>query len=634
MRITCDSVTAAAKHYCPIAIGNGELGLHIGYQGTMREVHEGRSIDVSHVSGLWKTKRLTPRIRRAGYRHDSGNRELIPFGCFEQELAGSGSVTRWEQTLDITRGLVECRCTYENGMTVESTVFCHLEHNVIAIRKRILGGESVDFTFRYVPGDVKPMRVAYANGCFSYDVADGQYQGRIVVRSPEMPRVGEGVFSGETRESTYVIAFDDADIEWSRSQTFEQLLLSHCAAWKAYWEESFIRIPDDRLQEVYYTSQYYLRTMSTRWSIAIGLSDTNWNGRFFAFDEQFCASALMSSGHLAVARKVPEFRYACLNRALWRASQPQNGAARFPWETLEDGSEGAPSGYWIEHIFHMASVAMECFDDYRYSGDAAFLREKGYPVIKACALFFEKMATSHRADGAVIIGRCTDLERLGGGRENAFMTTCGAIATLNAACRSAQVLGLDGEQVSRWSRLSGDLKASLPHDGEKYVPFPGCEQRSIAVYSGIYPYPALPLDDGKQLAALNDFDAGGDAFGNMYKHGSGFCTWYAAWKAVARARLGDGETARTLLAGTAAETGCFAEVFEIYELNHNPWFSDAAGVFIQAVNDMLLQIDWNGEARVAPAVPADWRDYAFQLQGPAGRRITVEAKDGIPVRTA
>lgn len=628
MRISCDNVQAAGKHYCPIAIGNGDLGLQIDYEGAMGAPHSSGVKGIAHVSNIWNTMIMTPRIRRAGYRYDSVNMGLIPFGCYEQELAGSGAVQRWTQTLDVTRGLVECVCSYENGMTVESTVFCHLERNVIAVRKRITGGGSVDFTLRYSLGEVKRMRVVHANGRFAFDVDSGQYQGCIAVRSPELPMVGEGVFRGEAREVTFFIALDDADIEWSRNQSFDELLASHTSAWAAYWAESYIEIPHRRLQEVYYTSQYFLRTISTKWSIPIGLFETHWHGKFFAFDEHFSASALMGSGHLKQARKIPEFRHTCLPRALRRASDPQNGAARFQWETLEDGSEGCPSLFSIEHIFHMASIASECFDYYVYSGDTAFLRDTGYPVIKACAQFFDLMATAHRADGALIIGRCTDLERLGGGRENAFMTTCGAITTFDAALRSARLLGLDAEMIERWVKLSADLKTGLPHDGEKYIPHPGCEQKSIAVYSGIYPYPALPLDDPLQLAAIKDFDAGGDAFGNMYRQGKGLCTWYAAWKAVIRARLGDAATACTLLERAAEETGCFSEVFEIYELSHNPWFSTAAGTVIQAVNDMLLQVNRDGELRLAPAVPESWKDYSFKLQGAGGVMVEAEAVNG------
>jgi hypothetical protein len=90
----------------------------------------------------------------------------------------------------------------------------------------------------------------------------------------------------------------------------------------------------------------------------------------------------------------------------------------------------------------------------------------------------------------------------------------------DAGCRAwPGRIGLDPECAGAWGALARDLRASLPRDGGKYVPHPGCEQKSIAVYGGLYPYPALAPDDPRLLAAIDDFDAGGDAFGNMYKQG-------------------------------------------------------------------------------------------------------------------
>ncbi len=619
--IACTRQTAAERHYWPVLLGNGDLSLQIDPHGTM---------DDSLAPGLWNGGGAKLRIRRAGCRYDSPGRELVSFGWFRQAVAGAGECVDWTQSLDVARAVATCRCRYARGTVIETGVFCHLERNVIAIRKRVVEGPLPDYGFEFAMDDSPRLSATCDRERFSYDVDHGHLRGVLGVHGTGLAWRAPGSFGGTLREAALFIAFDEDELAWSVGETFESLLTSHTAAWRAYWEESYVRIPDRRVQQVYDTAQYTLRVSSTRWSIPVGLLATHWQGRYFAFDESFCALALLSSGHLGAARKVAAFRHACLPEALRRASQPGNGAARFHWETLEDFSEGSPAGYWIEHIFHMASVAMTCFLDYRYSGDLGFLRDKGYPVIRACALFFEQMATAHRADGAAIVGRCTDLERLGGGRENAFMTTCGAIATLDAAARAAATLGIDDELARQWGALASALRLSLPHDGRKYVPFPGCDQKSIAVYSGIYPYAALPADDAKLRAAIDDFDAGGGAFGNMYKLGSGLCTWYAAWKAVIRARLGDGDTALQLLRRAAVETGCFAESFEIYEANLRPWFNTSAGVWIQAVNDLLLQVDGDGGVRLAPAVPAEWRAFAFRLQGPGGQRIEAAYRDGKP----
>ena len=59
------------------------------------------------------------------------------------------------------------------------------------------------------------------------------------------------------------------------------------------------------------------------------------------------------------------------------------------------------------------------------------------------------------------------------------------MATLNAAVRSAALLGCDPDMIARWTALERDLRTGLPHDGQKYVPFPGCEQKSSDERRGV-----------------------------------------------------------------------------------------------------------------------------------------------------
>ena len=58
--------------------------------------------------------------------------------------------------------------------------------------------------------------------------------------------------------------------------------------------------------------------------------------------------------------------------------------------------------------------------------------------------------------GRFIIGKCTDLERLGAACENPFMTTCGAIALFRAAAEAAELPLLPADI---------ELVASLPPNG-------------------------------------------------------------------------------------------------------------------------------------------------------------------------
>ena len=185
---------------------------------------------------------------------------------------------------------------------------------------------------------------------------------------------------------------------------------------------------------MYRTAVYTLRIFSTRWSIPTGLHPALWEGRYFGYDELYCFDGLLSCGHLDLAGKIPSFRYDILDTAIARVSQTLDRksnipviAAQYPWETLENGLEGAPPGYWLDHLFHQAHIGLAAAWYAKYSGDRGFLRDKAYPVIRACAEFFRAGHLYRDEHGRWIVGKCADMELLGTFRENAFATTCSAI---------------------------------------------------------------------------------------------------------------------------------------------------------------------------------------------------------------
>src|SRR5690606_11827706 len=107
----------------------------------------------------------------------------------------------------------------------------------------------------------------------------------------------------------------------------------------------------------------------------------------------FCFQAMASSKHLEISRRVPEFRFSVLPKAKQRISHynnPGSFGARFPWESYEDGAEGAPQpyGFWIDHVFHMSNITLSSWLQYLYTGDSEYLKSTGYPVIKECARFY------------------------------------------------------------------------------------------------------------------------------------------------------------------------------------------------------------------------------------------------------
>ena len=638
---------AAPRGYVPPLISNGSLCLQVDWRGGQAQ---------QPFCGMM------PGILWEGRRYGPPKDQLIPFGHFEQELYVDGKAcavpATWTQTLDTASAVVTCRNEYDNGLSVETTVFTPLAHDLVVVRKRVLarnpGVRAVRLTFKYhftPPGhdNHAPRRVVGAcawnaaarSAEFRYQ-ADGHRpsDGLIAVFADQPVTaniVGQSVAltselvldADRPAEVTTCLLFADtldgkdyleraAKLrERVRQEGYAGLFAAHQKAWAAYGAESYVRIPDQRLERAYDTAQYHLRANATKWSFPVGIFNSHWSGRFFGWDELFCYQALISSNHREIARHCPDFRFAGLKTALDRNAhygKPGVHGAHYPWETLEDGSESAPPGFWMDHVFHISNIAESAWLHYLYTGDADYLLRTGYPVIKECARFFRSNMIYEAPDGGLFIGKCTDLERLGPARQNPFMTSCGAIYTLEAAAQAAALLKTDATEAAAWQQAAVGLRESLPRAAGRYVPYAGCQEESVASLGGLFPYPLFGATNTLQRNAALHYVAEGRAFGNMYQVGHSVCAWYLGWMAAALALLDDRTEPVKLLDEAAAGAGCFGEMFEINEakVSRTPWFATASGNIVYALNQMLVQ-SRGDQIRILPAVPDAWKDYAFKL---------------------
>ncbi len=656
--------------YVPPLVSNGSLCLQIDYQGGQEQK--------SYV-------KMTPTILWAGRRYDPPASRLIPFGHFAWRLEADGQPcpvpATWSQTLDTRVGIVSCRNRFEQGVEAETTVFTPLGRDLIVLQRR----------YRSVDGQPHRVRAAFVyafsephrsegfprrvTGMSVWDEsarcarisyqADGYpASSGIVTAAADTPPVTaktdgarvELVFEGSVSDGqplvqtiylVYTDSLDGKDVEAREQKAraevlalgFDALLAGQRTAWAAYWDRSFVRLPDASLMRMYTTAQYHLRANATKWSFPVGLFNTHWSGRYFGWDEMFCYQAMVSSNQPDLARRCPEFRFKGLKKALYRKAhygRPGLFGAHYPWEALEDGAEGAPPyGFWADHIFHMSNISLSAWYHYLYTEDVSYLSKTGYPVIKECARFFLANMIYEWPDGSMIIGKCTDLERLGTSRLNPFMTSCGAIYTLESAAAGAALLKLDPEEAASWRHAASKLRESLPEENGRFVPYAGCGEESVATLGGLFPYPVFDETEPRQRAAAYHFVQNGRAFGNMYQTGTSVCAWYLGWMAAALADLGDTVEPARMLREAADGAGCFGEMFEINEdkVRSCPWFSTASGNVVYALNQMLVQ-NRDGRILLVRGVPAAWRNYAFKLACHGDLAVEAEVKDGRLARLA
>lgn len=638
--------------YFPPLLSNGSMAFAANEQGTIGyRAEEYREKGVRAFDGI---------VVRAGRRSPLCNSlyaRLFPLGEFMFE---EGSSTEsWWQNLEVEKGYFESNCVYQSGTEIYSKGFIHPDINVYALQKTFQKiGKNKQFTYTvklqgYDEKISQYMHILYTKveeniGCIGFkmygmDVFCGEIRFFIDKECTITPTENGATIVFEASENEkvtfyYFLEDDIGGVDFRKtllnyqqkinSDGFDGLLQDCVQHFASFYEKGYVQTSDETLNNIYKTSLYSVKSNTTASTVAVGLNNAYWDGKYFAFDEYTSFLGLLGANRLEYAKRVPTFRLrTCLPNAIGRASDCHHDAntedmARFHWQSCEgDKLEVAADGNWIDHIFHIPLVGIGAFNYYEYSQDIDFLREC-YPMIRACSKFITKHML-YKDGEKYYIGKCTDLERLGSSVENPFMTACGAIKLLDCCSKAAKLLAIDSEYADECAYVASKLTENLPAENGMYVPFVNCKQKSIAVFAGKFPFDILADHDSKMLNAWADFEENGKAYGNMYPVGNNISPWYACWKAEGYARSKMTDKAYDSLKQAFPSAGVFCEMFEINEetICIKPWFATAAGIFIATVNDMLLQSDGK-VIEILPAFPHD-QDVSFKLAAKGG--VTVEA---------
>lgn len=650
----CGTGPNAPEGYSPPLISNGDLNMLVEWTGGQ----SGATFNNLRTEVYWQ-----------GRRGPAREAKLFGFGRFQptlrvdKRLVGKPSV--WSQTLDTRTARVVCEGAFDAGVEARTEVFCALDRNVVAIRRTVANTSSVPHE---VTLDLDYALPSHERLVGAWCVKDEYFklspydriEGKWAAPNTEVRRTFHGLTYGQNTIG-FDIVVSAADGGRSRrtcdlkpgasctaswyvtySDTFEEnptqvpeedfdaLFAKHARLWSDYYAESFVRLPDPKLQRMYDVQQYHLRCNATRWGFPVGIFPFHWEGKYFGFDEMYMHDGLVSSGHFAVARRSPDWRYAVMHRALSRQSHYSKRGkygARWLWMSLEEGDvETAGIGFWMDHIFAMGTIARSAWTQYTYSGDRRYLKDVGYPVALEAARFYRNNWIVEGPDGVAWIGRCTDLERLGPSKDKAFLSTCSAIYALRVAADAADVLGVDAEEAADFRAAAARLEKGLPTDpsGTRYVAYENCTEDSVGTLGGLYPFPIFPKGEARQANAAWHFIKAGRAAGNMYPMGKSVCPWYAAKMSASMTALGDRKEPMRWLGEAAGAIGPFGETWEINEpgLRIHPWFTTASGNCVFAVNEMLVR----------GTVPTTWRDYAFRLPDGKGNWIDCEVREGRRVR--
>jgi trehalose/maltose hydrolase-like predicted phosphorylase len=247
---------------------------------------------------------------------------------------------------------------------------------------------------------------------------------------------------------------------------WQTLLRQNASAWASLWRGRIDIAGDPTLATDVNASEFYLWS-STRadqdWSVSpAGLSSNGYDGHIFWDAETWMFPSLLAQ-HPDLAGAMEAYRSRRLPEAKQHAAATGHQGARFPWESALNGTEQIPppasinsEGLYEQHI--TADIALAQWQYYEATGDRAWLKTRGWPVISGAARFWAARATPARS-GGYEIRHVTGPDEENPNVDDEAYTEVGARTTLRDAIAAARVVG--ARSPARWARIAAGLRVSV-----------------------------------------------------------------------------------------------------------------------------------------------------------------------------
>jgi trehalose/maltose hydrolase-like predicted phosphorylase len=247
----------------------------------------------------------------------------------------------------------------------------------------------------------------------------------------------------------------------------ERLMAAHLKAWEQLWQGDIVIHGDTQAQRDARLMLYHLYSFAregTAYSLSpMGLSGLGYNGHVFWDAELWMYPPLLAL-QPGIAKSMLEYRFQRLAAARQNAFSHGYKGAMFPWESASEGQEATPvwalTGPFQQHI--TGCIGWAFWKYYEVTQDKAWLRERGYPVLKEVADFWASRVERNgpgRYDINNVIGANEWQENI----DNNAFTNGMAITVLRQATLAAKVLGIAPDPD--WARVADNIPILTFPDG-------------------------------------------------------------------------------------------------------------------------------------------------------------------------
>ena len=314
------------------------------------------------------------------------------------------------------------------------------------------------------------------------------------------------------------------------------------AVWAKLWEKDIVIDGPKKDQQAIHSCMFYLLQSvkeGSQWSLPpMGLSDNAFSGHVFWDADVWMFPALILQ-HPELARSIVDYRYNTLPGAMANAKAEGLAGAQYAWESGYTGKEDTPPGLVYRHERHIdGDVALAQWQYYLATGDVNWLKNRGYPVLKATADYWVSKAKLVPEKGRYEILQVVPPDENRNKVNNSVYTNVIAKMNLEFATRAAK---LTGQPVNaKWVEVASKLYIPFDSAGKRYIGFDGYKgEMAKQADTELLIYPLQYKNDEKSIT---------DIYRNIFKfyapkvdkNGPAMTT---SAHAVMAARFGDGDTA-------------------------------------------------------------------------------------------
>ncbi|MBF0576300.1 glycoside hydrolase family 65 protein [Dysgonomonas sp. GY617] len=386
----------------------------------------------------------------------------------------------------------------------------------------------------------------------------------------------------------------------------ERLLNRHQKAWDKLWEGDIQIDGDPQAQQDIRSMLYHLYSFTRENTdlspSPMGLSGLGYNGHIFWDTEIFMYPPLLLL-HPKIAKSMIEYRYRRLDAARQQAAIYGYAGAMFPWESAASGAEECPvwalSGTFEHHI--TADVGIAAWQYYLVTQDIEWLKEKGWPILKATAEFWASRVELNNK-GQYEIKNVVAADEWAENVDNNAYTNGAAIKNLQYATECAAVLGVAAPK--EWSKIADNIPIFTMENGVTREHDTYTDQKIKQADVNLLAYPlGIVTDENQIIKDLKFYETKVPDRDTPAMTQAIFALLYS--------RTGDGATAYhwfkdAYLPNLNPPFRVMAE----YKGGTNPYFATGAGGLLQAVMMGFGGLDINpqgGIRQLRTAMPPHWK---------------------------